>query len=99
MSKIRAVLLLLALQSAGCAVSQAANDAHPNRVRTDQPTVFTAHRPDKLRKPARIRAINQGPEGEPALPDNAPNPKPTTVADRPDSVSLRRRKLRLRQRT
>lgn len=99
MSKIRGALLLLALQSADYAMAQVANDVQLRGVPTNQPAIFTAHYPDKPRKPARVRAVNQGPASEPALPENAPGPKPAAVADRPDPVSLRRRKLRLKHRT
>lgn len=55
----------------------------------------SAPRPGAPRPKARVRNLTGGPKSEPALPDNAPNPKPASVADRSPSVSVRRRKLRL----
>ncbi len=99
MSKVRGALLLLVLLSAGFATGQTVPVVQINSASLHQATVFTAHRSAKPPKPARLRAVYQGPEGEPALPDNAPNPKPVAVADQPTPVALRRRKLRLHLRT
>ena len=88
-----ALLLSVLLLSGPSAVSQITDGP------LDRAAVFSVRQlVSRASIPADVRAVDQGPDSEPALPDSTANPAPVAVADRPGDGLLRRRKLRLNMR-